>query len=178
VGIFRRRGVLPRPRLGLLVTGQGFLDEELLFQTGLAVAVFVQAAATASQAWLRYGWTLVLVAVLLPIAPTPVLAGRAAPVPGFFTSGQWRHYVHDDQSVLSGDARGGSASFTAMRWDNATGQEYRMVGGYFLVPDEHGRGAYGAPIRPTIALLTDIVRYGGTRQITAAQRAAFWAELP
>ena len=62
--------------------------------------------------------------------------------------------------------------FTAMDWDTATGQGYRMVGGYFLVPDEHGRGAYGAPGRPTTALLTDIVRFGGTRQITAAQRAA------
>jgi hypothetical protein len=64
-----------------------------------------------------------------------------------------------------------------MGWDNATGQGYRMVGGYFLVPDEHGRGAYGALRRPTTALLTDIVRYGGTRQITAAQRAAFRADL-
>ena len=52
-----------------------------------------------------------------------------------------------------------------------------MVGGYFLGPDEHGRGAYGALFRPTTALLTDIVRYGGTRQITAAQRAAFRADL-
>jgi hypothetical protein len=141
------------------------------------LAFSVQAAATASHAWLRYGWTLVLVAALLPIAPTPVLAGPAAPVPGFFTSGQWHHYVPDGQSVLSGNPGGGSASFTAMGWDNATGQDYRMVGGYFLGPDEYGRGAYGAPGRPTTALLTDIEHYGGTRQITAAQRAAFRADL-
>jgi len=31
-----------------------------------------------------------IVVRLLPIAPTPVLAAPAAPVPGFFTSGQWR----------------------------------------------------------------------------------------
>jgi hypothetical protein len=64
-----------------------------------------------------------------------------------------------------------------MGWDNATGQGYRMVGGYFLGLDEHGRGAYGAPSRPSTALLTNIGRYGGTRQITAAQRAAFRADL-
>jgi hypothetical protein len=52
-----------------------------------------------------------------------------------------------------------------------------MVSGYFLVPDEHGRGAYGAPGRPTTVLLTHIVRYGGTRQVTAAQRIAFRAGL-
>jgi hypothetical protein len=143
----------------------------------ILLAFSVRAAATACDVRAWYGWAVVLVAALLPIAPTPVLAGQAAPVPGFFTSGQWRQYVHDDQSVLSGNARGGSASFTAMGWDNATGQGYRMVGGYFLVPDEHGRGAYGALGRPTTALLTDIVRYGGTRQITAAQRAAFRADL-
>ena len=141
------------------------------------LAFSVRAAATASGAWLRYGWTLVLVAALLPIAPTAVLAGHAAPVPGIFTSGQWAQYVHDGQSVLSGNPSGGSAAFTAMGWDNATGQGYRMVGGYFLVPDEHGRGAYGVPGRPTTDLLTDIVRFGGTPQITAAQRAAFRADL-
>ena len=143
----------------------------------ILLAFSVRAAASASGAWLRYGWTLVLAAALLPIAPTPVLAGPAAPVPGFFTSGQWAQYVHDGQSVLSGNPRGGSAAFTAMGWDNATGQGYRMVGGYFLVPDEHGRGAYGVPGRPTTMLLTDIVRFGGTRKITAAQRAAFRADV-
>jgi hypothetical protein len=119
----------------------------------------------------------VLAAVLLPIAPTPVLAGPAAPVPAFFTSGQWATYVPDGQSVLSGNPRGGSASFTAMSWDNATGQGYRMVGGYYLVPDAHGRGAYGGRGRPTTMLLTSIVRFGGSRRITAAQRAAFRADV-
>lgn len=53
----------------------------------ILLAFSVRVAASAPAAWLRYGWTLVLVAVLLPIAPTPVLAEPAAPVPGFFTSG-------------------------------------------------------------------------------------------
>jgi hypothetical protein len=141
------------------------------------LAFSVSAATTVCDVRVRYGWAVVLVAALLPVAPTPVLAGHAAPVPGFFTSGQWAQYVHAGQSVLSGNPRGGSASFTAMGWDNATGQGYRMVGGYFLVPDEHGRGAYGVPGRPTSVLLTDIVRFGGTRQITAAQRAAFRADV-
>jgi hypothetical protein len=143
----------------------------------ILLAFSVRAAATECDVRVRYGWAVVLVAALLPIAPTPVLAGPAPAVPGFFTSGRWATYVPAGQSVLSGNPSGGSASFTAMRWDNATGQGYRMVGGYFLVPDENGRGAYGVPGRPTSVLLTDIVRFGGTRQITAAQRAAFRADV-
>ena len=143
----------------------------------ILLAFSVRAAATTSDVRLRYGWTLVLVAALLPIAPTPVLVQRAVPVPAFFTSGQWRQYVHDDQSVLSGDASLWRGSVTAMDWDDATGQGYRMVRGYFLGPDEQGKGAYGAPIRPTVELLTAIAHYGGNRKITDAQRAAFRADL-
>ena len=143
----------------------------------ILLAFSVRAAATTSDVRLRYGWTLVLVAALLPIAPTPVPVQRAVPVPAFFTSGQWRQYVHDDQSVLSGDPSVWNGSLTAMNWDDATGQEYRMVGGYFLGPDKQGKGAYGAPIRPTVELLTAIKHYGGNRQITDAQRAAFRADL-
>jgi len=143
----------------------------------ILLAFSVHAAATAPHARLRYGWTLVLAAALLPVAPTPVPVKGAVPVPAFFTSGQWRQYVHGDQSVLSADASLWGGPLTAMDWDDATGQGYRMVGGYFLGPDEQGRGAYGAPSRPTIDLLRSIAYYGGNRRITAAQRAAFRADL-
>jgi hypothetical protein len=143
----------------------------------IMLAFSVRASATASHGWLRYGWTLVLVAALLPIAPTPVPAERAVPVPGFFGSGQWRHYVDDDQSVFAVDSVFWAGSFTTMGWDNATGQEYRMVGGYFLGPFEHGQGNYGPPLRPTAELLINIVDYGASSRITAAQRAAFRADL-
>ena len=143
----------------------------------ILLAFSVDAAATASGAWLRYGWTLVLVAALLPIAPWPVPAERAAPVPGFFTSGQWRQYVPDDESVFAVDSVFWIGSFTTMGWDNATGQEYRMVGGYFLGPFPGVSGNYGPPLRPTAELLINIVQYGASTRITAAQRAAFRADV-
>ena len=143
----------------------------------ILLAFSVSAAATASQAWIRYGWTLVLAAALLPIAPTPVLVERAAPVPAFFTSGQWRQYVRDDQSVFAVDAVFWTGSFTTMDWDDATGQDYRMVGGYFLGPQENGQGNYGPPDRPTFQLLMNIVYYGASSHVTEAQRAAFRADL-
>jgi hypothetical protein len=142
----------------------------------ILLAFSVQAA-TVSDVRLRYGWTLVLAAALLPIAPTPVLATRAAPVPVFFTSGQWRNYVPDDQSVFVVDSVFWTGSFITMGWDNATGQDYRMVGGYFLGPQQNGQGNYGPPLRPTAELLINIVNYGASTRITAAQRAAFRADL-
>ena len=143
----------------------------------ILLAFSVSAAATASRGWLRYGWTLVLAAALLPIAPTPVLVERAAPVPAFFTSGQWRQYVHGYQSVFAVDAVFWTGSFTTMGWDDATGQDYRMVGGYFLGPQVNGQGNYGPPDRPTFELLINIVSYGASSHITGAERAAFRADL-
>jgi len=143
----------------------------------LLLAFSVRAAAAAPAAWLRYGWTLVLVAVLLPIAPTPVLAEPAAPVPGFFTSGQWRQYVRGEQSVFAVDSVFWVGSFTTMDWDNATGQDYRMVGGYFLGPFPGGPGNYGPPLRPTARLLFNIGVYDTHPRIAAAQRAAFRADV-
>ena len=143
----------------------------------ILLAFSVRAAATAPGAWLRYGWMLVLAAALLPIAPTPVPAGPAAPVPAFFTSGQWHQYVHGDQSVYVVDSVFWIGSFTTMDWDNATGQGYRMVGGYFLGPFPGSSGNYGPPLRPTSELLINIVQYGASTRITAAQRAAFRADV-
>ena len=143
----------------------------------ILLAFSVRAAASASGAWLRYGWALVLVVVLLPIAPWPVPAGRAAPVPAFFTSGQWHQYVDGDQSVYVVDSVFWIGSFTTMDWDNATGQGYRMVGGYFLGPFPGRSGNYGPPLRPTSELLINVVRYGASTRITAAQRAAFRADV-
>jgi hypothetical protein len=143
----------------------------------ILLAFSIHAVATASHAWLRYGWTLVLVAALLPIAPWPVPAERAAPVPGFFTSGQWRQYVPHDDSVFAVDSVFWIGSFTTMDWDTATGQDYRMVGGYFLGPFPGSSGNYGPPLRPTAELLINIVQYGASTRVTAAERAAFRADV-
>jgi hypothetical protein len=142
----------------------------------ILLAFSVRAVATAPDARLRYGGMLVLAGALLPIAPTSILVKPAVPVPAFFTSGQWRQYVPAGESVLSGDVTW-DGEIIEMDWDNATGHGYRMVGGYFLGPQEHGQGNYDAPPRPTVDLLASIASYGGNRQVTSAQRAAFRADL-
>jgi hypothetical protein len=52
-----------------------------------------------------------------------------------------------------------------------------MVGGYFLGPFPDASGNYGPPLRPTAELLINIVQYGASTRITAAQRAAFRADV-
>jgi hypothetical protein len=57
-----------------------------------------------------------------------------------------------------------------MNWDNATGQGYRAVGGYFLGPDWSGKGSYGPQTRPTAGLLAGIGYNGGVPRIGGEQR--------
>jgi hypothetical protein len=85
--------------------------------------------------------------------------------------------VHDDQSVLSGDASIWNGSLTAMDWDDATDRDTGWSAATSSARTNRAMGHYGAPSRPTVDLLTDIEHYGGNRQITAAQRAAFRADL-
>src|SRR5260370_33022198 len=52
-----------------------------------------------------------------------------------------------------------------------------MVGVYFPGPYPASPGNYGPPLRPTAELLINIVQFGASTRITAAQRAAFRADL-
>ncbi len=161
------------------------LDNAVPVRFGLALipvlavllAFAVDAAAAAPSPWLRYGWAVVLAAVLIPIAPVPVRTEPAVPVPAFFTTGLWRQYVPPGQSLYPADVAAWVPSFTTMDWDDATGQGYRMVGGYFLAPHSGGRADFGPPLRPTDELLRSIMLYEANQPITAAERAAFRADV-
>ena len=100
-----------------------------------------------------------------------------APVPAFFSGGDWRRYVSRDQSVLSADTSVWFGGVSAMHWDNATGHGYRMVGGYFLGPDGDGKGRYGPQERPTAALLGGIAYNGAVPVIGPAQQAQARADV-
>jgi hypothetical protein len=177
--------VLARGPMSLLTRLPAF-DTAVPTRFGLALIpvlalllAFSIAAACAAPAprWLRLGWPLVLAAVLLPIAPTPVLAKPGTPVPAFFTTGLWRRYVPAGWSVYPADVAVWAGSFTTMDWDNATSQGYRMVGGYFLGPHAGGRADFGPPLRATDELLRGIAVCHPDPQITAADRAAFRADM-
>ncbi|GLY69948.1 DUF6541 family protein [Amycolatopsis taiwanensis] len=119
---------------------------------------------------LRGVWIGVLVAILLPIAPTPLETISRPPTPQFFTDGTWKQYVTTGSVVAvplpnSGDAR-------ALRWQSEADLGFPIADGYFVGPmgpnDKHGR--YGAPNRPTADLLNTVREKGEVPEISDGQR--------
>ncbi|MTD54878.1 glycosyl transferase [Amycolatopsis pithecellobii] len=126
---------------------------------------------------LRWLWLGALVAVLLPIAPTPLETITRPPTPAFFSDGTWRHYVSTGSVVTvplpdPGDAR-------ALTWQVRANSGFPLAGGYFVGPNAPGdkRGRYGAAERPTAHLLQDVRDNGEAPQVTQAQRTDAVADL-
>jgi hypothetical protein len=118
-----------------------------------------------------------VVAALFPIAPTPIPTSHRAPTPVFFTSGEWRPYVPAGRTVVTVPVTSLAEAMEGMRWSTSQHMEFNLAGGYFLGPDSTGRGMFGAPVRPTRAILDDVAKYGGTPKITDADRARTLADL-
>jgi len=125
-------------------------------------------------------WFGALAAVLLPIVPTLVETQQRPPVPVFFTSGDWKHYVTPGQTVLTIPPPNGSYA-APLRWQIVTDMEFSNVDGYFIGPHGEDRhGWYGAPVRPTTELLYKAWQKGEVPAVTDADRQrarddlAFW----
>ncbi len=156
--------------------GLPLFDSVVPVRLGLVVVpVIAVLLAFSVDAGLRYRrgvlWLVVLAVALLPLFPARLPVVPRPPVPAFFTGGAWRGYVSGDRAVLSADTTVWYGGITAMRWDNATRHGYRAVGGYFLGPDDTGRGGYGARSRPTAALLSGVAYNGGVPNVGPAERA-------
>src|SRR5690606_38841580 len=83
-----------------------------------------------------------LAIALVPILPLPLRVGSRPPVPTFITSGQWREYVADDQTLvpIPVPAMGHTHS---MRWAAYTNLDFKIPGGYFLAPRNGNPGDPG-----------------------------------
>jgi hypothetical protein len=126
---------------------------------------------------LRWLWLGALVAVLLPIAPTPLETITRPPTPAFFSDGTWRQYVTAGSVVTvpmpsPGDAR-------ALHWQVQADVGFPLADGYFVGPNgpNDKRGRYGAVDRPTASLLNDVRDNGDVPSISDAQRAKTLADL-
>ncbi len=172
----------PVPALWRAVNHLPLFDSVLPIRLGLVlvpvIAVLLALSVREAQR-LRYGaiWLVLVAAALVPLVPVRLPVGPTAPVPAFFTSGDWHRYVTGDQSVLSADTTVWFGGVTAMHWGNAAGDGYRMVGGYFLGPDVTGKGQYGTQERPTASLLGNIVYNGAVPPIGPAEQAQARADL-
>ncbi len=125
----------------------------------------------------RLAWWGVVVAALLPIAPTP-LPTFNQPVPTFITSGAWRPYLAGGRTIVTVPlARNDHTE--GMRWQAVSGFEFSIAGGYFIGPrsSTDSRAIWESPDRPTKTILENVAHFGVKPRITNADRANARADL-
>jgi hypothetical protein len=121
---------------------------------------------------------LALVAVALaPLVPKQLPVSTPAPVPAFFSSGEWRAYVPAGWTVVTVPPTSLADAMEGMRWATDQHLDIKLAGGYFLGPDAHGVTIFGAPPRPTTLLLDKVNKKGKLPDIVPADRAAALADL-
>jgi hypothetical protein len=129
---------------------------------------------------LRLAWYAVLVAALLPIAPTPLWTQPAQEPPHFITSGAWRPYVEDGGTLVPVPLPSSKPSnISTMRWSSFTGLDFAVPGGYFIGPSgENDRSAiFTSPPRPTSSLLDTVARRGVVLSVGNLDRQAAVEDL-
>lgn len=144
----------------------------------IAVAIDRLSLARGPWRWPHVLGRIVVVAALLPLFPTPVPTAPGPVVPAFITSGAWRHYVNETQSVVAFPVTVRRAP-TLISWSTATADDLRIANGYFLGPAAPGSSApsLGPQPRPTVTLINAIATTRHVPKFTSAQRAAVVADL-
>jgi hypothetical protein len=121
-----------------------------------------------------------VVAALLPIAPTPLRIAFRAPTPAFFASGEWRRYVPAGRTVVTVPVTSLANAMEGMQWAADAHLDFPVAGGYFLGPDPttvDRQGRFGPPPRPTSELLSKIAIKGTVPVVNAHNRAQARADL-
>jgi hypothetical protein len=121
-----------------------------------------------------------VVAALLPVAPTPLPIVFRTPTPAFFTSGEWRSYVPAGRSVVTVPLTSLEKAMDGMQWADDVHIDFAQAGGYFLGPDPSTpdrRARFGPPPRPTAELWRTVALTGDVPGVGAAQRANALADL-
>lgn len=117
-------------------------------------------------------WVVAFAVALVPLLPLPVPVTERAPVPQFFTSGTWRQYVSSGTLVAVPPTN--DLYPDGQRWQTSAfedGDQFRLVGGFFLGPGgPNGRGQIGPILRPTARLLITVTETGLAPVVTSADR--------
>jgi hypothetical protein len=123
-------------------------------------------------------WYAVFVAALLPLFPLPLHTRVGPPIPTFVSAGTWRQYVTPGQSVVLVPLPN-IGHLEGQRWSGQQRLDMPIAGGYFLGPGvgKDARALYGAPTRPTAALLDNIARTGQPAVITEVDRQRMIEDL-
>lgn len=127
----------------------------------------------------RWLWAVALVLALFPLIPTPQPAADRSAMPAFFSSGAWRDTIPRN-SIVVPLPDGFWEGLDSMRWATAANLDFRIVGGYFLVPDPNdpkGTATFWPVTTPSMRILNQVGDQGGVPQITPDQRAQARADL-
>ena len=120
-----------------------------------------------------------LVAVLVPLVPTPLPTQERPFVPAFFTEGAYRDHIPRD-GIAMGIPPGWSPALHHMQWQTGADQGFRIYGGYFFAPkpDDPTRvAAYGPSYPPHLSQLEQVAGSNNGLVLTATDREAWLAEL-
>jgi hypothetical protein len=127
----------------------------------------------------RWLWAAALLVALYPLIPTPQPADVRSPIPAFFSSGAWRQEIPRDATVVTLPG-GWYENLDAMRWSTAADIDFRITGGYFLIPnpdDPKKAAMFGPPGRPTMDVINTVSGNGEVPQITPDQQAQARADV-
>ncbi|ALG06053.1 hypothetical protein [Kibdelosporangium phytohabitans] len=141
----------------------------------MACQRIITLAANATHIPLRLLWFGTLVAVLLPITPTPLPAHQRPQVPAYFAEGMWREHAGPGRSVVTVPLASPGNS-EPLHWQTEAGMGFPLAEGYFVGPGRGREGHYGAVRRPTSELFDAIAR-GERRVVGQAQRRQAEADL-
>lgn len=120
----------------------------------------------------RLLWGGAVAAALLPLIPTPIRTVPAWPVPAFVAEGGWRAHVPPGRTLVPVPPVTGAGVSPAMLWSARTGLAFPAPGGYFIGPRaaDDPTARWGAPDRPTAALLRRVAETGDVPVITDEHR--------
>ncbi|WP_433114416.1 DUF2079 domain-containing protein [Micromonospora sp. CA-246542] len=126
-------------------------------------------------------WAIGFAVALLPLLPTPLLTDEREPIPRFITSGTWREYVSDGNTLtpvpLTVDIYPDGQRWQAYALAHRHG-EFAIPGGFFLGPGgPDGRGRIGPVPRTLSALMDQAGRTGLVPIITDGTRTEVQSDL-
>jgi hypothetical protein len=126
-------------------------------------------------------WMFAYLAALLPLFPLPILTAPRAPVPHFFTSGEWKSYVEPGGVIVPVPLPNDLVP-DGQRWQAAVlaqnGEIFRLPSGFFLGPGgPDGTGRIGPTPRPTASLLEGVAKTGTIPPIGPTERQAALDDL-